>query len=166
MSLIYIFYRLKSCLCKLPCSNMSCLTLWQTAYETYQHLSHLPEEARIQLAHHGLEALKEVATQITVEQSCLEQQRVMDFVRKCILALQGLLLRWRGLANMSNDTIDLPLPPMPHRSVRYCRHPSRLHFLSDVQAALHVFTAHAEAFEAQPWLWLKATLLDIEEAMR
>ena len=115
------------------------------------------EEAQAELATMGIEVLRETLQQIAVEQTCLERQMAVDFVKHVLLYVKGLLLQWDVDNFPAPAGIDLPIPKMPQTFPNQCwsvRHPRRDIFVEDIRAGLQCLRRY-KAFTGEPWLWLQ-----------
>ena len=119
----------------------------------------LTPDGLYQIAHHGVELMRECLMQICVADDCLEHRKVLDFMREALLQLKGLLLGGDPCAASMEQILDLPLPRMSRdrysdaswRSV----HPRKLIHKEDAGAALHFLKENQRFFEGEPWHWLE-----------
>ena len=109
------------------------------------------------------EVLRETLQQIAVEQTCLERQMAVDFVKHVLLYVKGLLLQWDVDNFPAPAGMDLPIPKMPQTFPNQCwsaRHPRRDIFVEDIRAGLQCLRRY-KAFTGEPWLWLTSGFLGI-----
>ena len=142
---------------------MATLRLHDVVDSAFAGLAQLTQAEREDLANHGLEAMREVLLQVVVQQSCIQHQQALDFLRKSLLLLKGRLMTWQDF-DIPTDVIALPLPKMPQRYWE-SKHPSRQYFLQDVELAISTMQQFPMAFQGQPWQWLSDFYVDMHKAL-
>ena len=144
---------------------MSTLHLHQVVEDTFRVLAQqMKQDERAHLACHGLESMREALLQMVLQESCIEHQRILDFIRKSLLLLKGRLMAWKEL-DVPADAVDLPLTPIPQGYWK-SKHPSKSHFAEDVAEAVSTMQQFPRAFEAQPWQWLSDLFLDVRRTLQ
>ena len=121
-------------------------------------LAPFDSEAKRELAD-CFELLKEIFTQITVEDGHDDVLEALAFVRTCLYSVRFILLDW-----VMDDTKYLP-SDMPHLPLPFrwsVLHPSPAVFRSEILSALRFIDQHETYFVEQPWSWMLSVLKMLE----
>lgn len=117
------------------------------------------------LGNHGVELLREVLSQLSIDEHYPELRRVTAFLQTTLLSLRAHLLEWDA-RNVQGPWLDFPLAKLPEKP-RDCwtlQHPRQDILASEVTACIGFLGAHPTCFDGPVWDWLRATLEVMKDA--
>ena len=139
--------------------NMRMSTVAQNASE---HLRRQYQTAAAcqDLGNGPVELLREVLSQITVEEQYSEQARILENTKSTLLWMRMKLLDWEN-SNFPDALFECPLPLLPRTWPNACwshKHPCPAKLHEEVQACLRFMDEHGDCFLFEPWKWVRSLL--------
>ena len=117
------------------------------------------------LGNHAVELLREVLTQVSIDEQYPELLRIMTFMKTCLLSLRGHLQEW-DMRGGPEAWLDLPFFTLPEEYPNDCwtvKHPRLDIFASEVKSCIGFLAAHP-TLTGPVWAWLRETLEVLDAA--